>query len=111
MNLGAEARKNWKYNAQLLDPNSDDFKFVENFFETTAIKSERIRHLEVLQLYKKVEQNKQKPDGESKNLMLFHGTKANPALILQIGFISSLGGKFGRGVYMTDCSDFAAHYA
>ena len=106
-----EADKSWKYNAQLLDPNSDEFKFVENFFETTATKSENINHPEVLQIYKVVEQNKGESDGGSKNLMLFHGTKVNPALILQKGFKNSTGGKYGRGVYMTDCSDFAAHYA
>ena len=111
MNLGLEADKSWKYNAQLLDPNSDEFKFVENFFETTATKSERIGHPEVLQIYKVVEQNKGETDGGSKNFMLFHGTTSNPALILQKGFINSTHGKFGRGVYMTDCSDFAALYA
>ena len=111
MNLGLEADKSWKYNAQLLDPNSDEFKFVENFFETTATKAKRIRHPEVLQIYKVVEQNKGETDGGSKNFMLFHGTTSNPALILQKGFINSTHGKFGRGVYMTDCSDFAALYA
>ena len=43
--------------------------------------------------------------------MLFHGTKINPALILQNGYKNSRKGKYGKGVYMTDCSDFAAHYA
>ena len=111
MNLGLEADKSWKYNAQLLDPNSDEFKFVENFFETTATKSERIGQPEVLQIYKVVEQNKGESNGGNKNLMLFHGTKANPALILEKGFINSTHGKFGMGVYLTDCSDFAAQYA
>ena len=111
MNLGLETDNSWKYNAQLLDPNSDEFKFVENFFETTATKAERTRHPEVLQIYKVVEQNKGETDGGSKNFMLFHGTTSNPALILQKGFINSTHGKFGRGVYMTDCSDFAALYA
>ena len=97
MNSGAEVDKSWKYNAQQLDPTSDEFKFVENFFKTTAIKAEHIRHPEILQIYKVVEQNKEKTNGKSGNLMLFHGTKVNPALISQKGFKNSGKSKFGRG--------------
>ena len=108
MNLGD---KSLKYKAQLLDPTSDEFKFVDHFFKTTAIKAELIRKPEVLQIYKVVEQSKGEPDDKSKNLMLFHGTKVNPALILHKRFKNSRKGKFGRGVYMTDCSDFATNFA
>ena len=68
--------------------------------------------MEVVQIYKVIEQHAKEPHGgSSNNLMLFHATKGNGAAgILQNGFFNSRKGKFGAGVSMTDCSDVAANW-
>ena len=48
----------------------------------------------------------------SENLMLFHGTSdINAAKIIKNGFVNSAYGYFGKGLYMTECSDMACHYS
>ena len=48
----------------------------------------------------------------SGNLMLLHGTSdINATEILKKGFVNSQYGYFGKGLYMTECSDMACHYS
>ena len=104
----------WKYNLQILEPTSDEFKFVEHFFKTSTIKF-LIDHatLNNFQIWRVIEQNtKAKFDEKSNNLMLFHGTsQKSVAGILENGFKNSEEGKFGKGVYMTESSETASIYS
>ena len=69
-------KDSWKYNLQLLNETSDEFKLVKEFFHTTStINSDYGKTLEISQIYKVVEQKKKETDGvKSGNLMLFQGT-------------------------------------
>ena len=107
----------WKYNLQILDPTSDEFKFVQHFFKTTSNKfsyfKEAPETLENFQIWKVIEQNINVTVHEkSDNLMLFHGTsQKGVAGILENGFKNSEKGKFGKGVYLTECSGTASRYS
>ena len=105
--------ESWKYDIQALEPESDEFEFIRHFLTTTKTRFlfEK-KQVEVVQIYKVIEQHAKEPHGgSSNNLMLFHATKGNGAAgILQNGFFNSRDGMFGAGVYMTDCSSTAAHW-
>ena len=105
--------ENWKFDIQALEPESEEFEFIRHFLTTTKSKFPfSTKQVEVVQLYKVIEQHAKEPHGgSSNNLMLFHATKGNGAAgILQNGFFNCRNGMFGAGVYMTDCSDVAAIY-
>ena len=107
-------KDSWKYNLQLLEEASNEFKFVKEFFHSTSTKnSDYGKTLELLQVYKVIEQNKKiKECVKSSNLMLFHGTsKKGVAGILETGYTNSVKGDFGRGVYLTESSDLASIYS
>ena len=110
--------KSFKYEVSKLDNTSDEFIFIENFVHTTAPKmpKNRIQHhaqLRVHQIYR-IDENSEIEGArcaESGNLMLFHGTDKDGVYgVLKKGFVNSPSGKFGEGVYMTDCSNTAYSY-
>ena len=110
--------KSFKYEVSKLDSTSDEFVFIENFVYTTATKmpKKRIQHhakFRVHQIYR-IDENSEIEavrDAKSGNLMLFHGTDKDGVYgVLKKGFMNSLSGKFGEGVYMTDCSMTAYSY-
>ena len=114
--------KSFKYNLEKLDSTSDEFIFVKNFYDVTedsmnAMKNTRkssgyIPKINDFQIYEVVKNNQVKVDEKQNNLMLFHGTtQEGAAKILKEGFKNSERGWFGKGVYMTDCSDTAFDYS
>ena len=115
--------KNFKYDVEKLESTSEEFIFVEQFYDTTGViktaKNSLIKATDYetqgikLQICKVNENNPIKlADEKSNNLMLFHGTNRKGAEgILKEGFKNSKKGYFGKGVYMSDCSDVASKYA
>ena len=114
--------KNFKYDLEKLDSTSEEFIFVEQFYDTTGViktaKNSLIKATEngsqVIkpEIYKVIENNPIKSvDEKSNNLMLFHGTKwKHVDGILKEGFKNSKKGGCGKGVYMTDFSSTALRY-
>ena len=102
----------FKYVCTKLNPKSTKFKFLKRNFDTTLSGTNR-EEFTNFQIFKLVETNPNKVVNEKrKNLMLFHGTNKKGAMgILKKGFKNSSEGWFGRGVYMTDCSDVAFNYS
>ena len=103
----------WKYKIEILEPTSDEFKFVQHFFNTSS--TEIFMDHEIsknFQIYKVIKQNnKETVDEKSNNLMLFHGTSQESAAgILKNGFKNSEEGFFGKGVYMIESSEIAYFY-
>ena len=109
--------KSFKYDLEKLDSTSDEFMLVNDFFATTKVcTSNRFHYLpEVkdLRIYKVIENNPIKSvGGKRNNLMLFHGTtRTRAAGILKEGFKNSKRGWYGKGVYMTECSEVAFSYS
>ena len=103
--------KLFKYVCTKLNPKSTKFKFLKENFDTTLSGTNRDEFTN-FQIFKLVETNPNKVVNEKrKNLMLFHGTNIIGAMgILKKGFRNSSEGWFGKGVYMTDCSDVAFSY-
>ena len=106
--------KSWKYDLQILEPTTDEFKIVENFFEITSANYLHInKNLHNFKIYEINEQNTKEEVGEQiNNLMLFHGTsKSGVAGVLKEGFRNSEEGIFGKGVYLTESSYIAFQYS
>ena len=103
--------KFFKYVCTKLNPKSTKFKFLKENFDTTLSGTNR-HGFTNFQIFKLNETNPNKVVNEKKkNLMLFHGTNKKGAMgILKKGFKNSSKGWFGKGVYMTDCSNFAFGY-
>ena len=107
----------YKYKREELSSDSDEHKFVKNFFETTRDAFTNIWLSNVSYSdFKVYKITKNQPSSvlneKGKNLMLFHGTKKEYVdSILKEGFKNSKKGWFGKGVYMTECSDIAKHYS
>ena len=103
--------KFFKYVGTKLNPKSTKFKFLMGNFDTTLSWTNR-HDFTNFQIFKLVETNPNKVVNEKrKNLMLFHGTNEEGANgILKEGFKNSEKGWYGKGVYMTDCSDVAFDY-
>ena len=103
-----------KYKREKLRHASDEYKFVKNFFDTTRDFTKMYSSTN-LRIYKIVENHPTKTtttlDEKSNNFMLFHGTDSKGVKgVLKKGFRNSKYGWFGKGVYMTDCSDVAMNY-
>ena len=107
-----QAIKSSKYKLKELSSGSDDHKLVKNFFDTTKGNKKQRPSPTDFKVYKILENNPLTTlDEKRNNLMLFHGTTIKGVEgILKEGFKSSKKGWFGRGVYMTDCSDKAQDY-
>ena len=128
--------KKFRYHLEKLDSTSVEYIFVKEFYNITtdeicrkefyhisrsiaATKNSLIKATDYetqgikLQICKVNENNPIKlADEKSNNLMLFHGTNRKGAEgILKEGFKNSKKGYFGKGVYMSDCSDVASKYA
>ena len=106
----------FKYNLKKLEPNAKEYDFIKDFFYLTThpyVTFKNDYQLKTFRIYKVRENVTTSAEGEKRNnLMLFHGThKEGAAGILKEGFRNSESGWFGRGVYMTDCSDTAFVYA
>ena len=118
--------KTCKYKRDELYCDSDEYKFVKNFYETNTsteslvsvirkrglVNSLLFGHFVAPDNVKlhKISENypTTKLDEKRNNLMLFHGTnEKNVDGILNKGFINSEKGRFGKGVYMTEISSFA----
>ena len=113
----------FKYDLEKLDSTSDEFILVKQFHDITVSitnyngNSKKAlgytSQIENFQIYK-VNENIPTESAQEKNnnLMLFHGTNRKGAVgILKEGFKNSRTGWFGRGVYMTDCSEMAYMYS
>ena len=103
-----------KYKHEELSSNSEEYKFVKNFFDTTKLVSEFVRQMPTdFKVYNIIENQPTKVLSEKrKNLMLFHGTSSKGIEgILKEGFKNSVKGLFGKGVYMTDCSSSACYWS
>ena len=106
--------KSWKYGLQILEPITDEFKIVENFYDIASANYFHIsKNLHNFKIYKINEQNTKEAVGEQiNNLMLFHGTsKSGVAGVLKEGFRNSEKGIFGKGVYLTESSYIAFIYS
>ena len=109
--------KSFKYNLEKLDSASDEFILVNVFFATTKVSTDDcfdyLPEVTDLTIYKVNENNPIKSvEGKRNNLMLFHGTSRKGAAgILKEGFKNSKSGWYGKGVYMTECSDVAFSYS
>ena len=99
----------FKYDFELLDSSSDEFKCIKEFISVTS--TDYLQKL--LQIHKVFETNPTKTsEVKRNNLMLFHGTNEKGVeRILKEGFKNSEKGCFGKGVYMTDCSTIAVNYS
>jgi len=102
----------FKYDFELLDSSSNEFKFIKKFIKITAMNAMN-RNEKVLQIHKVTQKNPTSlMDNKRNNLMLFHGTNEKGVEgILKEGFKNSEKGWFGKGVYMTDCSTAAVGYS
>ena len=111
--------KTCKYKRDELSFDSDEYKFVKNFYETNTSTqgfSPVFRQLIATGNFKvyKISENypTEKIDEKRNNLMLFHGTnEKNVDGILNKGFINSKRGRFGKGVYMTEVSSVASFHS
>ena len=93
----------------MLNTSSDEYKLVKYFFDTNCSEANAISDFKVYRIFENNEDSTVANESRN-NLMLMHGTKKeNVEGILKKGFINSKEGKFGQGVYMTDCSDVAFH--
>ena len=108
-----------KYKRDELNCDSDEYKLVKSFYETnisTQVLAPVIRPVVAPDNVKvhKISENypTTKLDEKRNNLMLFHGTsETNVDGILNKGFINSVGGRFGKGVYMTEDSSVASGHS
>ena len=110
--MDIQTDKSYKYDYEKLDPASEEFNFLnETFMSTFLFKGNT--GTEVAHIYKVNERNIVKTAVKPvSNLMLYHGTSEKGATgILKEGFRNSEKGWFGKGVYMTDCSDTAIDYS
>ena len=120
MDIATES--SFKYNLEKLNSNAKEYDFIKDFFYLTINPLNTFKddyRLEDFQIYKVREnvsmsaKSATSAEGAKRsNLMLFHGTyKGGAAGILREGYRNSGSGWFGKGVYMTDCSDDAFVYA
>ena len=109
--------KDCKYKCEKLGCNSEEHKIVKNFYDKTTVTGtgyhNKYPQPAGFNVYKIIETNVTKTLKEKRsNLMLFHGTSERAARgILTSGFKNSEKGWFGKGVYMTDCSNTARYYS
>ena len=91
---------------------SKKYEFLRQFLKATIIKDHGPLFLFKNVSAHKVIENEPQPDVDHENnLMLFHGTTVeNSVGILREGFKNSEEGRFGKGLYLTACSDEAITY-
>ena len=111
--MDIQASKTSKYKLEELGSDTEEYKFVKNFFDTTKspYRAKR-RSTADFKMFKILENNPITKSSEKRsNFMLFHGTNQKGVEgILKEGFKNSKIGWFGQGVYMTDCSCVAQGY-
>ena len=110
--MNIKTDKSFKYDYEKLDPASEEFNFLKETFMSTFL-FKGYTGTEVAHMYKVNERNLVKNEGKkSNNLMLYHGTNQKGVTgILKEGFRNSEKGWFGKGLYMTDCSEVALGYS
>ena len=105
--------KSYKFGVSRLQPESEEFKTVKEFFDKSRI-FENVPAMEPIFnfcLFKVFEYRPTKVKHQN-NLMLLHGTSENFVNgILKNGFLNSKNGWYGKGVYMTDCVNIARTYS
>ena len=108
LNMIINTEKYFEYDYENLNPASKEFKLLKKIFDARS----NFTKLENFQIYLVKENNSIRSiEQKSNNLMLFHGTNQKGATgILKEGFRNSEKGWFGKGVYMTDCSEIALNY-
>ena len=107
--------KTFKYSLKGLDFKEEEFKFIKDFVYLTVdpfVSFETKYLIKDFRIHRVIENNPTKTEYvKNNNLMLFHGTnKTGAAGVLKTGFKNSESGYFGKGVYMTECSDTAFDY-
>ena len=107
--MNIKTDKYFKYDYEKLDPASEQFNFLKETFMSTFL-FKAYTGTEVAHMYKVNERNIVKTAVKPvSNLMLYHGTsQKGVAGILKEGFRNS---EYGKGVYMTDCSEVALGYS
>ena len=102
----------FKYGYKKLNLASKEFKFLKKIFDATSNGLICDNNFKTIQAYKVTNNNPVKNvEEKSNNLMLFHGTCEKGAIgILKEGFKNSEEGWFGKGVYLTHCSEVALDY-
>ena len=112
--MDIQLTKTSKYKFHELSSDTEEYKFVKNFFDTTKNTFDMANTASPVdfKMFKILENNPLSASEEKRNnLMLFHGTnKKGVEGILKEGFRNSEKGWFGQGVYMTDCSTTAECY-
>ena len=111
--MDIQLTKTSKYKFHELSSDTEEYKFVKNFFDTTKSPLATERGAPVnYKMFKILENNPITKSSEKRsNFMLFHGTNQKGVEgILKEGFKNSKKGWFGQGVYMTDCSCVAQGY-
>ena len=111
--MNIKTDKYFKYDYEKLDPTLEEFKFLKETFLTTSFGLPIDIIANGFHIYKVNERNFVKTAVKKRiNLMLYHGTsKKGATCILKEGFRNSEKGWFGKGVYMTDCSNTAFIYS
>ena len=111
--MNIKTDKSFKYDYEKLDPASEEFTFLKKTIMTTSFLMMGYIKAKRFHIYKVNERNLVKTAVKQiNNLMLYHGTSQKGATgILKEGFRNSEKGWFGKGVYMTDCSETALSYS
>ena len=97
---------NSMYSLEEMVSTNYDYTTIKGSFEKTTLEGFEINISKIYRVRRRLRARK------SDNLLLFHGTNSQNALgILEEGFKPSTGGKYGPGVYLTDCSSCAGRFS
>ena len=100
--------ENSTYTLEDMVSTNDDYMLIKKCFEETMSNVPKAQISKIYRVLIRDETSEQKSD----NLMLFHGTTSKNAVgILEEGFKSSIQGKHGPGVYLTEFSSCAVNFA
>ena len=102
---------NSKYTLYEMKKIDEDYKTIVQAYTGSIIVGKF--YLRPSKLYRVVENcEAKKYENNSNNLMLFHGTGCDGVTgILRKGYLPSLTGSYGPGVYLTNCSKLAQSYS
>ena len=107
------SKKEPKYSITPIERSSVKFEFLRRFLKGTVVKDfGSVYLLKNVTAYEVIENLKRADVDHTNNKMLLHGTPVkNSAGILREGFKNSEDGRYGRGLYLTACSDVAITYS
>ena len=102
--------KNSKYTLNEMVSTNDDYMLIKKYFEET-MSNVPMFQCQISKIYRVLIRDKTS-ERKSDNILLFHGTTSKNAVgILEEGFKSSIQGKHGPGVYLTEFSSCAVNFA